>query len=91
MFTDADPIFTIGWLIWVAGFLGFEGYALWDAYQKRKKDPDYYPGMLSQHIWLWFGTKKGTKPDAWAWTRRGTLALFLLWVNLHLLSGGRIV
>ncbi len=90
-FTDADPVFTYGWLGWLLYFAILEGYALYDAYKKRKKDPDYYPGMLSQHVWMWFGTKKGTQPDAGAWTRRSILALFLLWLNLHFLSGGQIV
>jgi len=72
-----DP-FTLGWILWGVYFCILEGVAL-----VRSAEGD----TLSEHIRLWFGTKKGTKPTLWAWARRIFLAVFLLWLTIHFLFG----
>ena len=46
---------------------------------------------LSEHLWLLFGTARGTKATAGAWVRRGVLVLALAWLSVHLLFGGAVV
>ena len=68
--------FTIAWLMWLAMFGVIEGVAL-----VRKESGD----TLSEHIWKWFSIKD--KAKGWV-VRRGVLALFLLWLGLHMLGVG---
>ena len=68
--------FTIAWLMWLAMFGVIEGVAL-----VRKEPGD----TLSEHIWKWFSIKD--KAKGWV-VRRGVLALFLLWLGLHMLGVG---
>lgn len=73
--------FTIGWLLWIAAFLVWEGIALFNS----------KPGdTLSEHVWHWFGTRRqdykpGQKVPRW---RRLVLAAFMVWLTLHFLTGG---
>lgn len=82
---------TIAWLLWIAAFFAIELPALLN---KQRGD------TLSEHIWQWFAVKwsprTGVGPHgspfvsvAWVYLRRGVLALFLVWLLLHLLGGGR--
>jgi hypothetical protein len=70
-----DP-YTLGWLLWIAAFLGLEGKAL---VNKRPGD------TLSEHVWRWSSVK--AKGGAWRLRRFGLLA-FLAWLAAHFLTGG---
>jgi hypothetical protein len=77
-----DP-WTIGWLIWIAIFLVWEGIALFNS----------KPGdTLSEHVWIWFGTQRRDgvyrKKTGWVQFRRFVLAAFMFWLGLHFLTGG---
>ena len=64
---------TWAWLVWLAAFLIIEGAALID---KDRGD------TLSEHIWKWFNIKT----RRWHW-RRWVLAVFLVWLLVHMLGG----
>ena len=66
------------WLFWLAMFGAIEAPALLN---KAKGD------TLSEHVYRWFAVRD--KPRGWQ-LRRGCLAIFLLWVSVHWLSGGAI-
>ena len=67
------------WIGWIVYFLSVEAVAL-----KRSTKGD----TLSEHIWLWFGTRRGVKPSAFTQLRRFMLVAFMAWLSLHLLTGG---
>lgn len=82
--------FQWGWVGFAAYFVVLEGLALWRSWRARKKGkPDRF--TLSSQLWVIFGTARGTKATAWAWVRRGVLVLALLWLPLHIGSGGQII
>ncbi|TDD97238.1 hypothetical protein E1298_01905 [Actinomadura rubrisoli] len=66
-----DP-FTAAWVLWIAAFIVIEGRAL-----KRGQPGD----TLSEHVWTWFGVKRG-----WAW-KRAALAAFMAWLSVHFVFG----
>ena len=67
---------TIAWLLWLACFLAIELPAILN---RRAGD------TLSEHVWLWASVKgKG----AWWRIRRIVLGAFLLWLSVHMLTGG---
>lgn len=68
--------YTIAWIAWMAIFGVVEGLALFN-----KKPGD----TLSEHVWKWFAIKTGKRSDGW---RRTILAMGLLWLALHFLTGG---
>jgi hypothetical protein len=79
----SDP-WTIGWIIWLVLFLIWEGIALFNS----------KPGdTLSEHVWIWFGTRRsanmlGKKRTGWVQFRRFVLVAFMAWISLHFLTGG---
>ncbi|WP_254708967.1 hypothetical protein [Streptomyces lunaelactis] len=72
-------MFTAAWVGWIASFCVIEGVALY------RKQPD---DTLSEHIWRWFHTAKGTVPDRTTRLRRFVLVAFMAWLSAHLLTGG---
>lgn len=66
---------TVAWLLWLAAFLVIEGFAI---FNKDRGD------TLSEHVWKWF--KINDKPRQWTW-RRGVLAIFLVWLLVHMVAG----
>ena len=66
---------TIAWLLWLAMFVVVEGFAL---INKDRGD------TLSEHIWSWFKIRE--KPRQWTW-RRAVLAIFLVWLLVHMVAG----
>lgn len=67
--------FTIAWIMWFGFFAVIEGIAL---FNKERGD------TLSEHIWKWF--KINDKPRSWT-VRRGALAIFLVWLTVHMTAG----
>jgi hypothetical protein len=70
--------YTLCWLFWLAMAAVVEGAALID---KRPND------TLTEHIMDWMSWKK--KAGGWL-LRRSVLAVFMLWLTAHFLSGGRV-
>lgn len=69
-------VFAVGWLLWIAAFIGLEGAAL-----KRKAPGD----TLSEYVWAFFSvTGKGR---AWQ-ARRFALLAGVTWLAAHFLTGG---
>jgi hypothetical protein len=66
--------YTLGWLLWFAGFLLLELPAL-----ANKRDGD----TLSEHVWSWFHVQD-SRHTAVTWILRCVLLLFLGWLFLHL-------
>jgi hypothetical protein len=84
----------MSWYTWAwIGFAGYfatvEGIAIYRSLRYRRRGD--FSGTLSAHLWLIFGTAKGTKATAGAWVRRGVLVLALAWLSVHLMFGGAIV
>jgi hypothetical protein len=48
-------------------------------------------GTLSEHVWLWFGTARGTHANTWAYLRRFALLAFMAWLTVHFVGGGQFV
>ena len=67
--------FTVAWLLWFGMFAAVEGIAI-----VRKARGD----TLSEHMWKWF--KINDKPRQWT-VRRGVLAVFLVWLTVHMTAG----
>jgi hypothetical protein len=79
------------WIGWLAYFGIVEGVAIARSVRaKRAGHPDERD-TLSEHVWLWFGTAKGTKANSWAYLRRFALVAFLGWISIHFLTGGAFV
>jgi hypothetical protein len=76
--TWSDP-WTVGWIIWLVAFLIWEGIALFNS---KKGD------TLSEHIWIWFGTRRGQKKSGTIQLRRFILLAFMVWLGAHFLTGG---
>lgn len=74
--------YTWAWLAWLAAFGVIEGKAL-----LNKRDGD----TLSEHVWRWFATERGSTgtPSAWMRTRRFALLAFMGWLTAHFMTGGR--
>lgn len=74
--------YTIAWLAWLATFAVIEGKAL-----TNKQSGD----TLSEHVWRWFATQRGStgRPSGWVRLRRFGLLAFLAWLVTHFLTGGR--
>lgn len=70
--------YAIAWAGWGIAFLIIEGFAL---FNKQKGD------TLSEHVWQIFSIKHKGKM---AWTRRGGLIAFMIWLFIHFVSGGVI-
>ena len=68
-------VYTWLWILWFAWFAVVEGFAIID---KDRGD------TLSEHIWGWFRIRD--KPRQWTW-RRAVLAVFLVWLLVHLVAG----
>lgn len=68
--------FTIAWIFWLAMFLVIEGAAI---FRKERGD------TLSEHVWRWFSVSG--KPRGYK-MRRFVLLVFLVWLTVHLLTGG---
>lgn len=69
--------YTVAWIFWVAFFLAVEGSALFN-----RRDGD----TLSEHVWrIWHVFDP--RPTALVIAARIPLALFLLWLLLHLVFG----
>ena len=69
--------YTVGWILWIIGFLGLEYAAIKD---KRKGD------TLSEHVWATIGTKTKTK-TALMWAARIGLAGLIAWLIPHFFTG----
>lgn len=67
--------YTWAWIFWLVFFAVIEGTAIID---KDRGD------TLSEHIWVWFKIKD--KPRTWTW-RRAALAVFLVWLLVHMVAG----
>lgn len=67
------------WVGWLAAFCVIEGAAL-----ARKAPGD----TLSEHVWAWFHTKRGTRADGTTRLRRLALLAFVTWLAVHFLTGG---
>jgi hypothetical protein len=81
--------YTWAWIGFGLYFAVVEGIAIYRSWRHRRRGEA--SGTLSAHLWMLFGTTRGTKATAGAWVRRGVLALALLWLVLHLGSGGQII
>lgn len=79
-----------GWVLFGLFFVILESAALVRSYRARQRgEPDRF--TLSSQLWALGGTAKGAASTGWAWVRRGLLAAALLWLAVHLLSGGQII
>lgn len=68
--------YTAAWIIWLLLFGAIEGHAL------IQRQPDQ---TLSAHIWQWLDIRNKPGGLLGGWNlRRGALAIFLLWLLLHL-------
>lgn len=70
---------TIGWLIWIAGFLAIELPAIW-------LGPKDGSATLSGHVWSWFRVRD-RRPTVLTWVLRAPLYAFLIWLAGHLAFG----
>jgi hypothetical protein len=69
--------YTIAWLLWLSMLIAIEGTAL----------ANKVPGdTLSEHVWKWASVKD--KSVGWR-LRRAVLVVFLVWLAMHLISGGQ--
>ena len=68
-------LFTWAWIFWLVMFAVVEGWAL---VNKDRGD------TLSEHVWKWFKIRE--KPRQWTW-RRAALAVFLVWLLVHMVAG----
>lgn len=68
---------TLAWCGWFAGFLLIEGWAL---FNRTEGD------TLSEHVWRWWRVHD-PRPTLAVKLARIPLALFLLWLLLHLTLG----
>jgi len=66
----SDP-YTIGWILWMLGFVGLEGKALWN---EQSGD------TLSEHIWAWFSIKHDGPMKI---ARRSALGVGVGWAAGH--------
>jgi hypothetical protein len=82
-------LYTWAWIGFAAYFATVEGIAIYRSLRYRRRGD--FSGTLSAHLWLIFGTAKGTKATVGAWVRRAVLVLALAWLSVHLLFGGAIV
>ena len=74
--------FTILWIVWLGIFAAVEGVAL-----ANKREGD----TLSEHVWLWFATKRegaDTQPSGMVRLRRFVLLAGVCWLLAHFLTGG---
>ncbi|MDG4792684.1 hypothetical protein [Micromonospora sp. WMMD1082] len=72
------------WLVWFLYFGVVELAALFNS-----RDGD----TLSEHVWMWFGTKRHPADPfrpvtGWTRLRRFVLLAFMAWLTLHFLTGG---
>jgi hypothetical protein len=67
--------FTWLWIVWLLAFAVIEGAALYLGHGRS----------LSDHIWKWFSI--GVKGKFWR-LRHVALLTFVVWLALHLLTGG---
>jgi hypothetical protein len=72
--------FEIYWIAWA--LLGFGIPEVIALVRKDRGD------TLSENVWKWFGIRKGK--GRWVWPRRGVLAIGMLWLTIHFLTGGAI-
>lgn len=70
-------LFTVGWLLWLAGLAGLEGPALFNHISGD---------TLSENTWAWFHVFD-PHPGLLFGTLRVLLGLFLLWLAFHLTFG----
>jgi hypothetical protein len=69
--------YTVAWLAWLGFFGVVEGKAL-----ANRRDGDTF----SEHVWRWFRVHDA-RPTPLIVVLRAVLALFLLWLLLHLTFG----
>lgn len=76
-------LFTAAWIVWLGIFGVVEGIAL---FNRRPGD------TLSEHVWEWFGTARGSDAPHTAIARgkRFVLLAFMAWLGVHFLTGGWI-
>jgi len=72
-----DKKYTIGWILWVLGFLGLEYAAL-----KNRRRGD----TLSEHVKAVIGTNTKTRTAA-MWAARIGLAGLIVWLIPHFFTG----
>lgn len=65
---------TVAWIMWLAMFVVIEGAAI------IRKEPD---DTLSEHVWRWFKIRESRQWNV----RRWALAIFLVWLLIHLVAG----
>ncbi len=70
--------YTTTWLVWIVMFFAIELPA---AFNRKKGD------TLSEHLWKWFSIKD--KAKGWRVRRMG-LTFTLVWIFIHLITGGWI-
>lgn len=78
--------FEIAWAAWAGAFVVIEGIAL-----KRKQPGD----TLSEQVWRLFGTRRDVEypkgqPSGLLRLRRFTLLAGLVWLVVHLMTGGLV-
>jgi len=71
---------TLFWLLWIGLFFGIEIPAL-----RNKVVGDTF----SEHVWRWAAVKSQTA--AFKRLRRLALLVFVTWLSVHFLTGGRWV
>lgn len=81
------------WIGLGAYFAAVEAVALYQSRQARRRGEQDPRDTLSEHLWYWFGVnRKGIGVDRganwWARIRRVVLGAALLWLAVHLLTGG---
>jgi hypothetical protein len=81
----SDTLYTVGWALWGVYFAALEGAALIRSHKGTQG------GTLSEHVWVWFGTAKGTHANSWAYVRRFVLIAFMSWLTVHFVGGGQLV
>jgi hypothetical protein len=81
------------WIGFGVYFAAVEGAALAQSYRARRAGAADPRDTLSEHLWFWFGVNRaGTGIERgsnwWARVRRVILGGALLWLAVHLLTGG---
>lgn len=79
------------WIGWLVYFAAVESVAIVRSVQAKRAGRPDETDTLSEHVWLFFGTARGVRPDSLAYLRRFVLLAFLAWIVVHFLGGGQFV
>jgi len=85
--------FTWAWVGFAAYFAVVEGVALYQSGKATGRGEADPRDTLSEHLWYWFGVNRGgtgvmRDSNVWARLRRVALGAAVLWLGVHLMTGG---